>query len=348
LDYSLQLIDPSFNFILWRECMDTIWPIEIGFTRLLQSAGGWLLLPMRLITLLGNEEFYMLVMPALYWCVDAVLGLRIGIILLTSGILNGTAKLIFKSPRPYWFDTRVAAHSTESSFGMPSGHAMNSMSVWGLLAVSLRKKGVTIITAGIILLIGISRIYLGVHFTSDVLVGWLLGALLLLVFLRLEKRVDGWVKTLPFGRFVLIMFLISLAVIAGNALIIRANADWQVPSSWLTTAAATAPEGELDPLSLDGTITNAAVLFGLASGAVWMNRKGGFNAGGKWWQRLIRFLIGVVGVLILWAGLGKVFPHTADLLGFTLRYVRYAMTGAWISVGAPLVFLRLGLAEKAK
>ncbi len=328
--------------------MNTIWPIEIGITTFLQSAGEWLLIPLRLISFLGNEDFYMLVMPALYWCVDSILGLRVGIMLLTSGILNGTAKLIFKSPRPYWFDAQVAAHSSESSFGMPSGHAMNSMSVWGLLAASIRKKSVTIITAVIIFLIGISRIFLGVHFTSDVLVGWILGAILLITFLRLEKRVDGWVKSLPFGRFVLIMFLISLAVITVNALIIHANADWQIPTTWITTAAASAPDGEVNPLSLDGTITNAAVLFGLTTGAVWLNRKGGFDAGGVWWRRLVRFLLGVTGVLILWAGLGKVFPDTANLLGFALRYVRYALTGAWISVGAPWVFLKLGLAEKRK
>jgi len=328
--------------------MDTIWPIEIGITTFLQSAGEWLLNPLRLISFLGNEEFYMLVMPALYWCVDSILGFRIGIILLTSGILNSTAKLIFRSPRPYWFDAQVAAHSSESSFGMPSGHAMNSMSVWGLLAASTRKKSVSVITAVVIFLIGISRIFLGVHFTSDVLVGWILGAILLVVFLHLEKRVDGWVKGLPFGHFVLIMFLISLLVITVNALIIQANTDWQIPSAWITTAAASAPDGEVNPLSLDGTITNAAVLFGLTTGAVWLNRKGGFNAGGVWWRRLVRFLIGLTGVLILWAGLGQIFPDSANLFGFTLRYIRYALTGAWISVGAPCIFLKLGLAEKRK
>ena len=60
------------------------------------------------------------------------------------------------------------------------------------------------------------------------------------------------------------------------------------------------------------------------------------------------FLIGLTGVLILWAGLGQIFPDSANLFGFTLRYIRYALTGAWISVGAPCIFLKLGLAEKRK
>ena len=328
--------------------MDIIWPLEIGLTQTLQSLGEWLLLPMRLFTFLGNEEFYMLVMPALYWCVDALLGLRIGLMLVASGTLNGVAKLLFKGPRPYWLDAQVTAHIAESSFGMPSGHAMNAASVWGLFSASMSKKGLRWLALVLILVIGISRIFLGVHFTSDVVMGWLLGGLLLLVYLRVEKPLSAWLKTLSLGRLVFIVFLISVGIIALNALLLAASADWQIPQEWLATAAITAPEGELDPLSLGGVITNAAVFFGLASGVAWIRSRGGFDAGGKGVLRLARFVLGLVGVLVLWAGLGKIFPHTADLLGYTLRYVRYALTGAWIAAGAPLVFLRLGLAEKAK
>jgi len=326
--------------------MDSMWAFGIEVTHFLQSLGDWLQAPMKFFTFFGNEEFYMLVLPALYWCVDAVLGLRIGLMLVISGSLNGTAKLLFKSPRPYWVDSQVQAYSSELSFGMPSGHAMNATSVWGLLAASVKKKAVTIIAVVLIILIGISRIYLGVHFLSDVLVGWLLGFLLLLLYTRLEKPVSAWVKKLPYGQFVLYMFLIALAVITLNAWIIRSNAHWQIPVFWLETSAITAPNSEISPLSLDGTITNTAIFFGLASGAVWMNRQGGFNASGKPIIKLARFVIGLVGVLLLWAGLGSIFPDGANLLGYLLRFIRYAFTGVWISAGAPLVFQKSGLAEK--
>jgi len=328
--------------------MEAIWTIEIGITQFFQNLGDWLITPMQLITFLGNEYFYMLVMPVIYWCLDSSLGLRIGIMLLTSGIFNGTAKILFKSPRPYWFSSQVNAYSSESSFGMPSGHAMNAMSVWGILAASIRKKSITTILAILIFLIGISRIFLGVHFTSDVLVGWLLGAILLFVFLRSEKKISKWVESLSFGSFVLIMFLTSILVIAVNAFIIHANADWQAPTAWLANAAVTDPEGHIDPFSLDGTITNAAVLFGFAAGAVWLNRKGGFKVSGKWWRYVVCFLIGVTGVLLLWAGLGKVFPDNTDFLSYVLRYLRYALTGIWIAAIAPLIFLKLGFAKKKK
>jgi hypothetical protein len=70
------------------------------------------------------------------------------------------------------------------------------------------------------------------------------------------------------------------------------------------------------------------------------------QVGGAWWRRVLRFLIGVAGVLGLWAGLGALFPEGEFLLAYALRYLRYALVGAWISVLAPLVFIWFGLAEK--
>ena len=83
-------------------------------------------------------------MPALYWCIDARLGLRVGMILLLSNGLNAVLKLAFHTPRPYWVDARVTGFAAESSFGLPSGHAQSAASVWGLLASSFRKPAVTL------------------------------------------------------------------------------------------------------------------------------------------------------------------------------------------------------------
>jgi len=71
---------------------------------------------------------------------DAVLGLRIGIMLMLTGWLNSLLKMVFLSPRPYWFDSRVTPHAAETSFGLPSGHSQNSAAVFGLLGISLRKR----------------------------------------------------------------------------------------------------------------------------------------------------------------------------------------------------------------
>jgi len=56
---------------------------------------------------------------------------------------------------------------------------------------------------------------------------------------------------------------------------------------------------------------------------------------------VIRYLIGIVGLLILWYGLGAIFPRTFDMLAYTLRYIRYAILGGWVGLAAPLIFIKL-------
>src|SRR5512135_3616764 len=101
----------------------------IDVIRVLQSA-GWLEAPMRFFTFLGSEDFFLFVLPVVYWCLDAGLGMRIGFILLFSDALNGMLKLALQSPRPYWTDAQVRPLATESSFGAPSGHAQNATGIW--------------------------------------------------------------------------------------------------------------------------------------------------------------------------------------------------------------------------
>jgi len=63
-------------------------------------------------------------------------------------------------------------------------------------------------------------------------------------------------------------------------------------------------------------------------------------------KRLARYLLDLVGVILIWYGLKAVFPSEANLLGYALRYLRYALVGLWVSVGAPALFIRLRLAKE--
>ena len=120
--------------------MDTLSGFDLGIVHAAQGLGAWLIAPMQLFTFLGREEFYLLLLPILYWCVSATLGLRVGMILLLSAGLNDLLKMAFALPRPYWVDPTVRALSPETSFGIPSGHAQNAVAVWGVIA-STRNSG---------------------------------------------------------------------------------------------------------------------------------------------------------------------------------------------------------------
>jgi membrane-associated phospholipid phosphatase len=320
----------------------------ISIVLFLQNLGNWLVTPMKFFSFLGTEEFFLFVAPAVYWCLSAATGLRVGLALMISGCLNTFFKIAFHGPRPYWFDTRVQALTSETSFGIPSGHAQNAMVVWGTLAASLRRRWAWIGAGLIAFLIGLSRMVLGVHFPSDVVLGWLIGLLLLWAVLRLEKPVMAWISQLNLTQKLGAILVASLALLLPGILIRISLGAWQVPAVWLENALRALPsEPQPDPLALSGLVSNAGVFFGLAAGAVVLNKFGGFNAAGLWWQRLLRFPIGLLGVVLVWMGLGSLFPGGEYLWAYLLRYLRYALVGLWVSALAPWLFIRLRLATPA-
>jgi membrane-associated phospholipid phosphatase len=317
----------------------------------LQETSAWLTGPMNLFTFTGTAEFFLLIMPAIYWCWDSRLGLRIGLATLISLAVNLILKVVFHEPRPYWVDPQVRLLTEpESSFGVPSGHAQNSVIIWGLLAAYLNRPWSWLAAIAIIVFTGLSRVYLGVHFPTDVLAGWILGVVILGLFLTFEGRLTTGLKDLSEPAQIGLMFAISVAIILIGALTSNAvTASWQLPADWVRNAALQAPHEPINPLSLENLIITAATLFGLSSGAILFNARYGFNAGGLWTRRVARYVLGVLGVLILWQGLGTLFNLVSTeetLAGYMLCYVRFAAVGSWISALGPLLFLRFRLAEE--
>ncbi len=325
--------------------METIWNVGITWNIFFQNLGSWLKTPMEVFSFFGTENFFLLLLPALYWCMEAGIGLRVGIILLLSTSVNDALKMAFHGPRPYWYSTDVISYASETSFGVPSGHAQIAVGVWGMLAASLRKWWGWLIAILIILLIGISRLYLGVHFPHDVILGWLIGALLLWVVLRFWEPVTAWLKKMSLGQQILASFLGSLVLILFPLIpfLWLKITNWQPPQAWSQYATET--------ISLSGGITTGGTLFGLLAGLAWFNRQGGFSTDGPIWKHILRFVLGAVGILVFYIGLDVVFgliaPDAEALLPYLLRFIRYTLVGAWVSAGAPWIFVKLKLAKKA-
>jgi membrane-associated phospholipid phosphatase len=310
----------------------------------LQSLGDWLIAPMHLFSLLGSEYFYLLVMPIVVWCIDAGLGLRMGWVLLTSATVNNILKLAIGWPRPYWVSEQVRALAHETSFGMPSGHSQGAVAMWGVMAIVLRRLGWVIAAVCLVLLISISRMYLGVHFPADVLGGWAAGALLLVLFAALEKPIERWLLRQRLGVQLATAALFSLGLVAVASAVASATADRVIPTAWIAAAAAAQPGAPIDPQRVDGAISNAGALLGLGVGAVLLHRMGTFQAGGPIGQRALRFALGLAGVLVLYVGLSALTPHGQDVFSQVFRYLRYAAVGIWVSYLAPWLFVRLKLA----
>ena len=120
--------------------MELILDLDIAFILSLQNLGEWLIGPMEFFTFLAKEEFFLFVAPVIYWCWDASLGLRLGLILMVSDVLCNVLKLVFHGPRSYWYDRRVRAFATETSFGVPSSHTQNAVILWGTLAAWVNRR----------------------------------------------------------------------------------------------------------------------------------------------------------------------------------------------------------------
>lgn len=316
--------------------------LQIAITLFLQSLGAWLTAPMQLLSFLGNEEFYLLVMPALYWCFSPALGLRAALLLMVSNSFNAAFKYLFALPRPYWYSAQVQALSIETSFGLPSGHAQNAASLWGLFALHSRQKPLKMGLWTLVALIGISRLYLGVHFTTDVLFGWLLGSILLWLSVCLEPVIVRLLVVRKAEERLVLALAASLVIILMGVLGIAAAHNTPHAQSVLQLAAPHLPEGE-SPFNPETPFTVAGTFFGLALGALglqtWQIK---LDAHGDARTLVLRYLLGIAGILLFWRGLGAFLPDDGTLLALGLRYLRYTLIGAWISGGAPLLFLRLG------
>ncbi len=256
------------------------------------------------------------------------------------------AKLWFAGPRPYWVSEKVIPYAAENTFGVPSGHAQNAVSVWGIMASAICKPWAWITAIVIIFFIGFSRWFLGVHFVHDGVLGWLIGALILWLFVRFAEPVIGWFKRQPFVQQVLIAFVASLILIGLGWASTLPLAGYTFPAEWADNALRAGPLP--NPVSMEGFITSGGTLFGLTLGIAWLATRGGYQASGPVGKRALRYVIGLVGVLLFWKGLDMVFPSTEDLAGFFFRYLRYGLVGLWISAGAPFLFFHFKLASKSK
>jgi len=318
----------------------------ISFIVALQGMGDWLLPPMRFFSYLGTEDFFFLVLPLIYWCVDSALGLRIGLILVTSSVFNYAGKLLFAGPRPYWVSSHVRALWPETTFGIPSGHAQNAVPVWGMIAVYSKRTWVWVTAVLLIFLIGFSRIYLGSHFPQDVILGWLIGGVILWAFVRFWEKGGTWIENKTLKLQISISFIVSLVFIAIGLGSTALRNNYQIPDSWMNTTLLIGTDVPA-PVDANGIFTSAGTFFGLAAGAGWIMSLGGYHAKGPIKKRALRYLVGLIGILIFWMGLGAVLPRGDGFIFYTLRFIRYALVGWWVAGGAPWVFARIGLAEYA-
>ncbi|GAA4041641.1 phosphatase PAP2 family protein [Nonomuraea soli] len=294
---------------------------------------------MEFVSLFGTETFFLFLLPLFYWCVSPRAGLLMGAVVLASASTNLVGKLLFHAPRPYWIDARIRPLGVEEQFGMPSGHAQIATATWGALASLVRRPwapwawwAAGVITA----LIALSRVYLGVHFISDVVLGVVLGLGVLLAVLGLEGRVTRWWLARSLWAQLLFAAAVSGIMIGAAVLANLPHDGWTLPQAW-------AAAGRIDPENLDYMVALSGSALGMLAGVALMWRLGWFTTAGPVRQRVLRWALGSAVVGLLWYGTRELLPDDS-----AWRYLRYAAISLWVQLGAPLTFIALGLMTREK
>ena len=318
--------------------------LEVAPNIILQANAPGLAIFMLLVSILGAPEFYLVVIPLILWCYSKSLGLRLLFLLSISAAFNAMLKILFHAPRPYWVSAEVKAFSSEPTFGMPSAAAQISLTFLGYICTWFKKRILWLVCIVLIILVGISRMYLGVHFLTDILSGWIIALIILLVFLRYEKPAALWLSQKTPGTRIFLALLASCMFIILTQVVIYCLGSWQVPAGW-SSLALLQTNAVIDPLSLRDELMAAGLLFGAAAGAVISAVYIPYAVDGSTSRKAIRYLSGIIILALLWVALSAP-TKSPDLAGYGMSYFRAALVGVWITAGAPFMFCKIGLATK--
>ena len=244
------------------------------------------------ITHLGSEIAAILIVFVIYWCVSKRDGLFMLANCLLASCVNQIVKLVCHVPRPFVkyedFEVVEIARSTTGGFSFPSGHTQNATSLYGSLYYVLKRKGVRVLPVlclVMIVLVAFSRLYLGAHYPTDVLGGFAVGLIFLLILTRVFRRIDEY----PY--LISVMFGIGTVAMAASLWVFEFGPGRAVVED-LTT-----PEALADMLKALGMCTGLSLAVTVCEP---IERKFvRFETEAVWWAQILKAAIGLAGVGVL-------------------------------------------------
>ena len=159
-------------------------------------------------TLFGEELLLSAVFAVVFFAVDKKLGQKLGYALFSSACFNSVLKALVKRPRPVGEPWNKPMYTeTATGYSFPSGHSQISATAYPILAGKIKRTWAWIVCGIVFFLVGVSRLYLGVHWPTDVLCGWIFG---LAFSFGISFLFDKFGCKIGWGVLVFLPFLIFL------------------------------------------------------------------------------------------------------------------------------------------
>ena len=285
---------------------------------------------MLLITRLGEETAFLVAALIVFWCVDKYKGYFVLGVGLMGTLVSQFMKLLFRVDRPWVKDPNFTileqAREAAGGYSFPSGHTQSAVGTFGSVAAATKQRTVRIVCIAAAVLVGLSRMYVGVHTPADVIVGALISVVLILILQPLmlgEKKKIHWV------------FAAMLLLSAAFTLYVQL---YPFPA-------------DLDAHNYESALKNSYTLLGCCSGVLVVyfvdEKKLHFTTKAIWWAQILKVVLGLAAVLAVKEGLRS--PLEALFAGhLAARAVRYFLIVIMAGIVWPLSFRWFGKLGKEK
>ena len=276
---------------------------------------------MLLITHLGEETAFLAIAIVVFWCVDKYEGYYLMGVGLFGNMANQFLKILCRVPRPWVRDPNFRALESAipeaSGYSFPSGHSQTAVGTFGCIAATRKHKWIRGICIAVMVLVPLSRMYVGVHTPADVLVGS--GMALAMVFAFKPLMLGNGKKNIP------IVYGVLAVLSVGYLLFVEL---YPFPA-------------DLDPHNYESAVKNGYTFIGCFVGMliVWFadEKKLHFTNEAVWWAQILKAIFGLAVVLAVKEGTKGVLNA---VIGDEMiaRAVRYCLVVVTAGILWPLTF----------
>ncbi len=282
------------------------------------------------ITYLGDEMVFMAIAIILYWCVSKKWGYYLLCVGFFGTLVNQFAKILCRVPRPWvrdpGFSIVESARAAATGYSFPSGHAACITSSMGCIARFSGKKWLRAVCIAVLLLVCFSRMYLGVHYPTDVAFSIVVGLILVFAAYPLFAKSDENPQSVYWTVAVLTLLALAYALFTE---LHRFPAD-------------------TDPENLASAVKSGWMLTGCGAGmllSLWIDKRYvNFDVKAVWWAQVLKVVIGLGLVIGIRVGLKPILRAVFGTALFpdAIRYFCIVVFAAGIWPMTFRRFARLG------